>query len=91
MVVPTCRLILEQPERDVRRIRRNKISIDAVRDNRGNPAPPLREAGSFDRKRKTFGLFFGPLGGSLFHKSLHRFFLVLFLTVLAFAHFSHSF
>ena len=50
----------------------------------------LAGSGSFNSKRKTFGLFFGPLGGSLFHKSLHGFFLVLFLAVLAFAHVSHS-
>jgi hypothetical protein len=50
----------------------------------------LPGTGSFNSKRKTFGLFFGPLGGSLFHKSLHGFFLVLFLAVLAFAHVSHS-
>ena len=50
----------------------------------------LAGSGSFNSKRETFGLFFGLLGGSLFHKSLHGFFLALFLSVLAFAHDSHS-
>ena len=50
----------------------------------------LKEIGSFDSKRKPFGLFLGPFRGPFFHQGLEWFLFVLFLTVLAFTHISHS-
>lgn len=50
----------------------------------------LIEIGSFDSKRKPFGLFLGPFRGPFFHQGLEWFLFVLFLTVLAFTHVSRS-
>jgi hypothetical protein len=50
----------------------------------------LTEIGSFDSKRKPFGLFLGPFRGPFFHQGLEWFLFVLFLTVLAFTHVSRS-
>jgi hypothetical protein len=50
----------------------------------------LKEIGSFDSKRKPFGLFLGPFRGPFFHQGLEWFLFVLFLTVLAFTHISRS-
>ena len=41
---------------------------------------------SFDNERKGLVLFLSPFRGSFFHEGLQWFLLVLFLTVLAFAH-----
>jgi hypothetical protein len=50
----------------------------------------LTEIGSFDSKRKPFGLFLGPFRGPFFHQGLEWFLFVLFLTVFAFTHISRS-
>jgi hypothetical protein len=50
----------------------------------------LTEIGSSDSERKRFGLFLGPFRGPFFHQGLEWFLFVLFFTVLAFTHISHS-
>ena len=50
----------------------------------------VTEIGSFDSKRKSFGLFLGPFRGPFFHQGLEWFLFVLFLAVLAFTHVSLS-
>jgi hypothetical protein len=50
----------------------------------------VTEIGSFNSERKSFGLFLGPFRGPFFHQGLEWFLFVLFFTVLAFTHISHS-
>ena len=50
----------------------------------------VTEIGSFDSERKPLVLFLGPFRGPFFHQGLEWFLFVLFFTVLAFTHISHS-
>ncbi len=50
----------------------------------------VTDIGSFNSERKSFGLFLGPFRGPFFHQGLEWFLFVLFFTVLAFTHISHS-
>jgi len=70
---------------DVAGIHLRQVLIEGRQDNPSYSAALSRRR-SFDNEGKGLVLFLSPFRGSFFHEGLQWFLLVLFLTVLAFAH-----
>jgi len=80
--VSTCRLILGRRGRDARRIRRNRTSIDGMRDNRRYPALLARRPDHLTVSEKPLDSFLARLAARFSIKVFIGFFLSCFLVSL---------